>query len=62
MMIQARTERACLSIAEAHALGYTVCPFGPHYHGGDAIERELEMILCHEDARRAIDDGFWGQA
>lgn len=30
--------------------GEVICPWGRHYHSGDEIEIELEMILCRHKA------------
>ena len=45
-------KRPCLS-------GEVVCPFGLHYHGGDEIEIELEMIICEHQANEMLKKIWW---
>jgi len=35
------------------------CPFAMHYHGGDSIEIELEMIICRDKAEKAMKKMGW---
>ena len=32
-----------------------MCPYGFHYHVGDRIEIALEMILCFDQAQKALE-------
>jgi len=35
-----------------------MCPWGHHYHSGDSIEIELEMIICQHETDEAFKDIF----